>query len=167
MGKDIYQRKEYDPIDVAYFAGIIDGEGSLYIGNFSCNPKTGTPYYQTNIQVSNTEKDLIEWLCATFGGLFSKRTPKQTPKNSRKDVFMWTASGERLTHLCELILPITKIKRRQVEILLEMRDTFKKGQHHKGKQGVQPLEQDVLNKRHSLMMELRSLHNRVWSPKMH
>lgn len=157
-----YIRKEYDPLKVAYLAGIVDGEGSIYIGNFSCNPKTGAKYYQTNCQVTNTCKELIEWLHANFGGLQSKRPEHITEKYGQKPVFIWTASGELLTHLCELMLPFLVAKRKQCEIMLEMRATYR-GTTKKGKQGIQPNSQELLDYRESLMQKMRSLHCRTFS----
>jgi len=154
-----YKRISYKPTDIAYLAGIIDGEGSIYIGNFSCNPKTKLPYYQTNIQVSNTDKALIDWLKNTFGGLVNTRTRKQIPANSRKQVFMWTVTGERLTHLCEEILPYLICKKRQAEIMLKMRATFNIGICN------QTLPINVRHVRQALMDEMRSLHIRTHSYK--
>ncbi len=165
MNRYSYDRKEYSPTQLAYLAGIIDGEGSIYIGNFSCNPKTKVPYYQTNMQVTNTDKALIDWLFQTFGGLVSKRTPKQHPKNHRKQAFLWTASGERLTHLCELILPYLVVKRAQCEIMLEMRATFTPNHCKKGEQGIQRHSPELVNLRQSLMDKMRSLQIRTHSYK--
>lgn len=166
MNRYKYERKEYSIAQIAYLAGIIDGEGSIYIGNFSSNPKTGAPYFQTNIQVTNTEKRLIDWLFASFGGLISKRTPRQTPKNSTKQAWTWTASGERVTHLCELILPYLTIKTRQAEIMLEMRKTYTNERHaKKGNQGLIPLDPELISLRQSFMDEMRSLHCRNYSYK--
>jgi LAGLIDADG DNA endonuclease family protein len=162
-----YERKEYTIAQIAYLAGIIDGEGSIYIGNFRCHPKTKVPYYQTNIQVTNTDKPLIDWLYNTFGGLVSKRTSKQHAKNSRKQAYIWTATGERVTHLCELILPYLIVKIRQCEIMLKMRATFTPNHCTKGKQGIQPLNADIIELRQSLMNEMRSLHIRIHSYKNH
>ncbi len=167
MVKQNYKRIEYRDVDLAYFAGIIDGEGSIYIGNFSCNPKTGTKYYQTNMQVTNTDEPLIDWLIGTFGGLKSKRTQKQHAKNSRKQAYVWTASGERLTHLCECILPYLICKTRQCEIMLKMRATYARPRALPGTQGVTPLDEDLLERRAQLMDEMRSLHIRTWSYKNH
>lgn len=165
MNRYPYERKEYSVAQLAYLAGIIDGEGSIYIGNFSCNPKTKIPYYQTNIQVTNTDKPLIDWLYNTFGGLISKRTVKQHAANSRKQAYIWTASGERLTHLCELILPYLIVKTRQCEIMLKMRATFTPNHCIKGTQGIQPHHLDVIRLRQSYMDEMRSLHIRTHSYK--
>lgn len=162
-----YIRKEYFITDIAYLAGIVDGEGSIYIGKFSSNPKTGLPYYQTAMQVTNTDKGLIDWLFNTFGGLVSKRTEKQMPKNSRKQAYIWTATGERLTHLCELIKPFAICKKQQVEIMLEMRATYSTTYSQKGKQGLQPLPDEIRNKREELFHKIRSLHVRTYSYKNH
>lgn len=160
-----YKRKVYKETDIAYLAGIIDGEGSIYIGNFSCNPITKLPYYQTNIQVTNTDKNLIDWLQQIFGGLVNKRTKQQMPKNSRKQAYTWTISGERLTHLCELILPYLICKRRQAEIMITMRATYTKNGAQRGHQGVQSLPDEIRLLRQSLMEEMRSLHIRTHSYK--
>ena len=69
MAKDIYNRKEYTLAQIAYLAGIIDGEGCIYIGNHSCNAETGDKYYQTLLKVTSTDKCLIDWLQQIFGGL--------------------------------------------------------------------------------------------------
>lgn len=164
MARLDYIRKEYSVAELAYMAGIIDGEGSIYIGNFSKNPKTGTPYFQTAMQVSNTEYALIDWLLRTFGGLINKRTRRQMPANSKKDVWIWTASGDRLTHICEVILPYVVIKVREIEIMLKMRATYSLGAK-KGNQGVLPLDDDLIKLRQSYMDEMRSLHCRTYSYK--
>lgn len=165
MNRYNYERKEYTIAQIAYLAGIIDGEGSIYIGNFSCNPKTKVPYYQTNIQVTNTDKPLIDWLYEIFGGLFSKRTPKQHASNSRKQAYIWTASGDRVTHLCELILPYLIAKKRQCEIMIKMRATFTKNHCTKGKRGIQQHSADLVYLRQSYMDEMRNLHIRTHSYK--
>lgn len=167
MGRMDYIQKEYEPTELAYFAGIIDGEGSLYIGNFSKNPKTGKPYYQTVMQVTNTDESLIDWIKTIFGGLKSVRTHKQHASNSRKQAYMWTATGDRLTHLCECILPYLICKVRQCEILIEMRKTYKNSYGGKGIQGTQEIPDKIREKRKRLMEEIRNLHCRTFSTKKH
>ena len=163
MAKGDYTRREYSIAEIAYLAGIIDGEGSIYIGNFSSNPKTGNKYYQTNMEVTNTEKSLIDWLHSTFGGHINAYTAKQTPKNSRKAVWRWIASGERMTHLCEMILPFLICKVPQANIMLKMRSTYTKLQHKKGSQGIQAHTPELLALRQSYMNEMRALHCRNYS----
>lgn len=159
-----YKRKEYKDTDIAYLAGIIDGEGSIYIGNFSCNPTSKLPYYQTNIQVTNTDEALIQWLYDTFGGLVNTKSREKTDR-PRKKAFIWTVSGERLTHLCEILMPFLISKKRQAEIMLRMRATFTKNGSRKGQQGVSTLDPEVRELRQSLMEEIRNLHIRTHSYK--
>lgn len=168
MGKNYYVKRDYAISHLAYLAGIIDGEGSIYIGNFSCNPKTGAKYYQTNIEVTNCDKNLMDWLFNNFGGRIYKYTEKQTPKNHRQQYYRWIVTGNCLTHLCELLLPYFIVKKRQCEIMIKMRATFSregKGRSEKGKHGVQPNSQELLDYRQILMDEMQSLHIRNHSNK--
>ncbi len=163
MKNNQHTLKEYSPVQLAYLAGIIDGEGSIYIGNFSSNPKTGTLYYQTNMEVTNTDEKLITWLMINIGGRSSTYTANQTPKNSRRTVYRWIVSGELITHLCEKLLPYLVIKTRQCEIMLKMRATFKGTGAIKGIYGAQSVTEDILLLRKSYFDEMRSLHCRNYN----
>lgn len=157
--------KRYTDVQLAYLAGIIDGEGSIYIGNFSSNPKTGTLNYQTNMEVTNTDEALIDWLMNHIGGRKNKYTHKQTPTNSRRDVYRWIVSGDLLTELCHLLLPYLIIKKRQCEIMISMRKTFDKPTAQKGHQGKLRLTEEVLQLRKQYFDEMRSLHCRNYENK--
>jgi hypothetical protein len=165
MKTGIHTLKEHTVAQWAYLAGIIDGEGSIYIGNFSSNPKTGTLHYQTNIEVTNTDEKLVRWLIDTFGGRLSYYTAKQTPKNSRKAVWRWIATGELLTHLCKGIHPYLLAKLPQCEIMLKMRETFKGTGAIKGKSGCQPVSQEILAIRKQYFDQMRALHCRNYTSK--
>lgn len=160
--KSKYIRKSYSQIQCAYLAGIIDGEGSIYIGRF-IGPKRKSPHYQTNIEISNTAESLITWLYETFGGARSEYTPNQTPKNSRKKVYRWSAWSDQVEHICELIQPYVVIKKREVEIMIAMRQTFKRNITQKGIQGTAPIPKEILDVRESCWNEIRSLHQRNYS----
>lgn len=156
-----YIKKEFSISQIAYMAGIMDGEGTFYIGNYSGNRKNGDKHFQTIIAVASTDKCLIDWLEQTFGGSTRQYTPKQMSKNGRKQVYRWQATSNRLLHICEEILPYLVIKRRQCEIMIEIRNTFNDLHNIKGRQHVQNLPKGILEFRQSLMDELRSLHSRT------
>jgi hypothetical protein len=155
-----YIRKEYTVAQLAYMAGIMDGEGTFYIGNYSGNRLNGDKHYQTIIAIASTDQSLIGWLHNTFGGSTREYTPNQMAKNSRKQVYRWQATSNRLLHICEEIMPYLVIKKRQCEIMIEIRRTFHDLHNIKGRQHVQNLPKGVLELRQSLMEELRSLHSR-------
>jgi len=155
-----YVRKEYTIAQIAYLAGIMDGEGAFLIGAYAKNPKTGTPHFHTTMQVSSTDISLINWLVDNFGGRLQHYSAKQTPKNSRKAVYRWTAHSDRVKHLCEIMIPYLVIKIEQAKVMIQMRDTFEKTRMRKGQQGTQPIEQEVLELRYSLFHKMKSLHIR-------
>lgn len=155
-----YIRKEYQSIHLAYLAGIVDGEGCIHIGYYF--NKTQNRYvYHSLLQITSTDKCLIDWLINMFGGNSSVYTEAQTPKNSTLKPYVWKVSGERLTHLCELILPYAIIKKEQLQVMLEFRSTFQ-DQHEpkKGQQGIQAMSQELIDYRHTLLLKLRNLHSR-------
>jgi len=147
-------------LQYAYLAGIIDGEGCIYIGSHSENAETGARYFTTCIQVTNTDKSLIDWLHAIFGGLSAPYTTSQTPKIHRKKVWVWKVTGKELTHVCQKTLPYIVAKREQLEVMLEMRSTYDihPSQREKSRpNGIQPLTKALIDQRYSLMHKLRAL----------
>ena len=82
-------------------------------------------------------------------------------KNSRKQVYRWQATSHRLLHICEIILPYLVIKKRQAEIMIEIRKTFNDEHNIKGRQHVQNLPKGILEIRQQLMNELKLLHTRT------
>ena len=156
-----YIRKEYTVAEAAYMAGIMDGEGTFYIGNYSGNRKNGDKHFQTLIAVATTDKSLMDWLHKTFGGGVRAYTPNQMAKNSRKQVFRWCATSNRMLHICEIILPYLVIKGKQAQIMIDIRKTFDDKHNIKGRQHVQNLPQGILELRQQLMDELKILHTRT------
>jgi hypothetical protein len=156
-----YIRKDFTVAQLAYMAGIMDGEGTFYIGNYSGNRKNGDKHYQTVIAICSTDQCLIDWLFNTFGGSIRQYTPNQMAKNARKQVYRWQATSNRLFHICEEILPYLVIKKRQCEIMIEIRKTYNDLHNIKGRQHVQNLPKGILELRQTLMNELRILHGRA------
>jgi hypothetical protein len=106
---------------------------------------------------------MIEWICKIFGGWMSEYTSKQRAKNCKSPVYSWGCIGERLTHICEIILPYLTAKKEQAEILLKMRKTYHNSEYVKGKQGVQRIPEIVLKTRLAFMKQLQSLHCRNYT----
>lgn len=75
MTEDVVQPPERD---LAYLAGILDGEGCFSIG------KSSKGYYNLRVDVVNTDRRLIEWLHVNFGGYTGDRnTEKVEWKNKQ------------------------------------------------------------------------------------
>lgn len=164
MTKSKYTRKEYTIAESAYMAGLMDGEGTFFIGNYGNKDKNrGQGFFQTVLKVTTTDKCIAEWLFNTFGGWHNEYTPAQRAKNCKGPVFSWTCTGDRLTHLCEIMLPYLVAKKNQAEILLQMRQTYGEHEYVKGKKGVQTIPEHIHQRRLDLMKALQSLHCRNYT----
>lgn len=160
MTKSKYTRRDYSIAEAAYMAGLMDGEGTFFIGNYS-NTRNG--FFQTVLKITSTDICMVDWVYKTFGGWISEYTPKQKAKNCRSAVYSWACTGDRLTHICEVIHPYLIAKKNQAEILIEMRKTYHKSEYVKGKQGVQRIPDSVKERRIELMKKLQSLHCRNYN----
>lgn len=104
MERDIIDvRSSVMPIkcDLSYLAGLIDGEGSvgLYANGNG---------YGFIIQINMTDKDTINWLHETFGGL---KYFVQRKKPHYKDAWRWVLCGNKAIELYQKIYSFLRIKR--------------------------------------------------------
>lgn len=112
--------------DLAYTAGLIDGEGCIGVYPVPCKTnKTGKRYYLTlRIQMSDWESPL--WLKDTFGGYY--RAYPQMGYGTRT-MYVWVVSAQRASKILEDILPYLKAKHRQAEMAIEFQSKMKIGKH--------------------------------------
>ena len=133
-------------IQLAYAAGIIDGEGSFYIGcNKSLNNK-----FNSRVYVVNTDIRLIQWLKQTFGGLTYSR--KSIKNQNWKTKYEWILEKSRIDEFCHKILPYLIIKKQHAEIMIKFRKTFRKQSR--------PVPQDILTTRFECLQNLKKLNHR-------
>ena len=100
--------------DLAYLAGLVDGEGTV-----SCSiTKTKKGCYALHKQFSifNTNPNLISWITVRFGGLVHSRVRSEKWKTEYQ--VKWSA--EDATKLLTQILPYLVIKKEQAEIFIEL-----------------------------------------------
>jgi len=145
---------QFSPTDLAYLAGIVDGEGTVTV-LVNYNAKTGGQGATCKIMVPNTYEPLIVWLADTFGGRISRYGKIRSAKH--KQLYMWYVSATRSAQLLELILPYLKIKRRQAEIVIAVHKL--RGKPMAGKQG-KVLSKENFEARQPLIAELRVLNKR-------
>lgn len=101
--------------ELAYLAGIIDGEGTFHIG-FSSNRWTSRVY------VVNTDQNLIKWIQNKFGGLIYSRDSLKNP--TWKTKHEWLLEKTKILPMVELILPYLICKKAQAELMIKFRKTF-------------------------------------------
>lgn len=120
-----YIPKKYNPLHLAYMAGIIDGEGCFFIGKANTN-RSGkiTRHHRCCLKIDSTDEVLITWIMNTFSGVNSARMRWTPTKKYERNIHTWVATGDRLTDLCEQILPYLVIKTRHCENIIKFRKTF-------------------------------------------
>jgi hypothetical protein len=111
---------DWDVKTLAYAAGIIDGEGCIYI----TKSWHGSRYrhLKIGVEVSCTSLNLIEWLSIQFGGYlsFGKRP-------NRKPYYRWGLSSACAAEFLQAIYPYLVIKREQAEVVFRFRSTLTRG----------------------------------------
>lgn len=107
--------------DLAYLAGIIDGEGTIGIYYHK-----GRNSYRVKIYVVNTYKPLIDWLGSVFGGFVYKRNHTKW-----KTRYEWHL-GENAMELLKSLIPYLKIKKDQAILALGFRENFKRKEDRQG-----------------------------------
>lgn len=90
---------------LVYLAGIVDGEGCLY--TFSKLSGKGVRYKTHRIIVTNTSKELVDWIANNFGGYIYavKRA------GGHRQAYQWILDGPRTLMLVSELLPYSIIKR--------------------------------------------------------
>jgi len=120
----------------AYLAGIIDGEGCIFIRASDYRGKRGirNVYYCLTVTVGNTSASMIKWLHEIFKG--SRITCRgETVKN--KTVWGWTVASQEAEEICRGILPYLTAKKDQAELALMFRETYR-GYRMRSKKPVNP-----------------------------
>jgi len=103
---------------LAYLAGIIDGEGTFYIGVAGPTKRK----FISRISVVNTFEPLVIHLQNVFGGLVYSRKSRLHPKWKTK--YEWILTGHLCTSICNLVLPFLICKKEQAKLMLKFRTSF-------------------------------------------
>ena len=94
--------------DVIYLAAFMDAEGSFGIQH----NKNGS--YHTSMQVSNTNKAVLEWVESKFDGYLY---PTGVPKDDHRQSWQLYWRTREMLELIPVLLPFLKIKKKQAETL--------------------------------------------------
>ena len=103
--------------DIAYFAGIMDGEGSISLKKVNTEYK---PKYRPCMTVGSTDPLLVRWILDRFGGSPSVLKAK-SPKHKHFFKIDWQSKDDVKTIL-HLLIPYLIIKKRQAELVLSAVD---------------------------------------------
>lgn len=108
-----------DELQIAYLAGIIDGEGTITIHR---HRQHNRPTYQMRprLIVSNTNRLLLGELQRRHGGTVITNNQRKKHKPHHKDVYLWRVCGtDELFALIQKLRPHLIVKGALAEVMLK------------------------------------------------
>ncbi len=104
--------------DVAYLAGLIDGEGSIYI--YRRKAPKGKFGYILNLAIGMCDSEVIHWIQDTFGGHVQDNI-----RTAGRNQFRWTVSSEAVAKILRMVSPFLRVKKRQAALAFKFREIIK------------------------------------------
>jgi len=102
--------------DLAYIAGLFDGEGNIGIVKRKCHYHATVPIYHLQVRLTLVQEYLPHWLQMAFGGYVSFR---KRPNSKHRDIYTWQIGYGQATDFLKAILPFLKLKKPQAELAIE------------------------------------------------
>jgi hypothetical protein len=127
MNKSRKTIKELSETDKAYLAGIMDGEGAIYISRKK-DPTMKAGYgYRMVLGVANTDLPLMNWLVEATGLGTVKPRKRHSPKHKQAyDWYLWSIQAYQFL---KAISPYLKQKKQRATIAMSF---MEKHSTHKG-----------------------------------
>lgn len=109
--------KPLSEVDKAYLAGIMDGEGSISISRKTDPTMKSGFSFRPCIEISNTDKPLMDWIASTTGlgaiRLYVDHNPKHRP------AYKWSLWSNQANQFLNAIRPYLITKRERADIVIE------------------------------------------------
>ena len=135
----------------AYAAGFVDGEGSIAIRKLKPEnmPRRASPDYGIHIQVANSHRGVLDFLCSYFGGHVYELKHWKGQDNGWKPRFVWILYERQAYYLLTLLTPRLQVKKQHAQVCLEFYET----RRHKPSQTRLSLEEVARSEKYYLAMK--------------
>lgn len=138
-----------EPLDAAWIAGILDGEGSISVskttkGRTRDGVYYGGPIYGLRLGVIMTSTVALEFFSSYFGGVV---VPHKS--QNKRQLYRWSVSEWRAVRVLATLSPYLRIKRRQAELAISFMHT--KRREFRGRNRVSLEEADYRESVYVLM----------------
>ena len=103
--------------DIAYIAGLFDGEGHVdYAQRWEKRTKGKYKVWRIHCEIAMTDKYVLEWIHQVLG--FGTLRPKKVPKG-KKPQWRWRCSFREALQFAKLIWPHVQVKLHKIEQILD------------------------------------------------
>lgn len=149
----MYKSQQLTETEKAYIAGLFDGEGSVVIGVSTRKRLDGTTYpdHWLQIGITNTNRDILEWLLDKVGGHIS--TNSRT--DHQKKCWAWRVMSKEAREFLVNILPYLHIKKKQAELGI----LFQDNKSYSADRKARMLTEEMLVFRENVRSEIRLLNS--------
>lgn len=137
-------------INLYYFAGFFDGEGSIGIMNSRVR-LNWSPEYRLQISIGQNDGGTMDWIIENFGG--------HLHKVKRDNSYIWLTSNKHAYKLLKIILPYLKYKKPQAELAIQFYEECYKIIKR-------PVSKEMLEKRKTFFLEMKRLKTIVVEAKL-
>lgn len=135
--------------DLAYAAGIIDGEGCITVIKQRYATVGWPTNYALSVRVLTTDHVIVPWLQETFGGSYATYTDGRTIKGSIGKERRWQLASAAAEKFLRAVMPWLKLKRPQAELALQFRKLI-------GRKG-RPISDENRNSRELIFQQMKAL----------
>lgn len=114
----LFEEIRHSVEDLAYAAGIIDGEGYIGITVLEKDKRRSgrSPAFQLVVNVGMADPEVVFWLREQFAGNVHSYAPGKY--GTKRGVHHWRLTGRRAAAFCSLIRPYLKLKFGQADLAL-------------------------------------------------
>jgi len=141
------------PEQIAYFAGLLDGEGCIRIGRF--HNSGGVLRYRAFIQIAMTDEAPIDWLTSVVGG--KKYIDWKRNDIKSKVCYCWQTNAKEGAAILRRALKYLLVKRERADLYIRFSETLcSQG----GKGEMRPLSDELLERRKELFEENKRLNSK-------
>ena len=104
------------PMDLAWAAGFLDGEGCFQIGRYF-DKRKGYQRYMARVGATQKRREPLDFLQRMFGGTIVGRFNK----NWNTTYWFWYLATQQAVSAAEKLIPYLRLKRAEAETLIEFR----------------------------------------------
>ena len=109
--------------DIAYIAGLFDGEGSIDIKKRKEKKRAGTyDCWRISMEISMTDESVLRWVTEVLGcGTLTKKPRKGLRKNGTKYLmqYRWRCTFRDAFYVCRLLWPYAHTKLPKIQQVIE------------------------------------------------
>ncbi|KKK73688.1 hypothetical protein LCGC14_2891330 [marine sediment metagenome] len=137
-------------VDLAYYAGLFDGEGCININHHKPQRGKRTEQHTLRCYLGMCNEVLVRSLGASFGGSVKYRAIHL--KNPKwKDHWIWTIESNQALHWLKMMLPFLRLKKQEALVAIEFQQT------RGGQRGRRRISEAEMRKRQQYYELLKSL----------